>query len=162
MSTPRVLAIKLQLHRVMIQLGSVIQAIDDLAPTDPVELVSMDAALQLAMVPAAPSAVKRLCAPVGADHTSAAAWRSHLQALRVELKTHFGEREFRLKELCSFLECFVDLLPHDTDTYMNKNRQVLVWHQTVHGAISCRPHVWGSRGVAISYAGTRDRWRVAG
>jgi hypothetical protein len=34
MSTPQVLAIKLQLHRLMVQLGSVIQAFDDLAPID--------------------------------------------------------------------------------------------------------------------------------
>jgi hypothetical protein len=160
MSTPQVLAITLQLHRIMVQLGSVIQAFDNLAPTHLVEQVSIDPALQLEVVHAAPSAAKKLCAPVGADHTSAMVWRSHLWALRGELKTHFGEREFRLKELCSFLECRVDLLPHDTDTYMNKNREVVVWHQTVHGAISCRAHVWGSRGAAISYAGTRDRWRV--
>jgi hypothetical protein len=111
MSTPQVLAITLQLHRIMVQLGSVIQAFDNLAPTHLVEQVSIDPALQLEVVHAAPSAAKKLCAPVGADHTSAMVWRSHLWALRGELKTHFGEREFRLKELCSFLECRVDLLP---------------------------------------------------
>ena len=106
------------------------------------------------------SAGAKLAAPVGASHTSAMAWRGHLQTLRAELKQHFGENEFRLKELCSFLDSRVDLLPGDIKTYVNKNRQVIVWHQTVHGAISCRAHVWGGCGAVISYTGTRDRWRV--
>ena len=122
---------------------------------------AFDDALHLGILSAAnPAMPAKLAAPVDASHTSAMAWRGHLQTLRAELKKHFGENEFRLKELCSFLDSRVDLLPGDIKTYTSKNRQVIVWHQTVHGAISCRAHVWGDRGVAISYTGTRDRWRV--